>query len=143
MWEISEALAARAVSLSGGAGAPRYVLTIERADREGEGAAVVVRVDLPDALGGESWYVDLPRGGGRARAVIGIEAGGTIEPLLVSRWTFVPPEGPCAEEAPWDIPPEHAAWLADQAARAKALGRAPSSPAARFPMPGDPAWRRE
>ena len=140
MWEISEALASRAASSARAAGAPlRYVLTVERADPGGE-AVTVARVDLPDALRGDSWSVDLPRAGGRARARIGLDLRGTFEALLESRWAPVPPEGPCDEEAPWEISSEHAAWLADQGARARSLGRA-SSPSGRFPMPGDPTGR--
>lgn len=124
------------------AGAPiRYVLTIDRSDGDGKEPVIVVRVDLPDALGGDSWYVDLPRGCGRARARIGLDVGGTFEPLLASRWAPVPPEGPCAEEAPWEVSAEHAAWLADQEARARKLGRIVSSPAGPFPMPWDPTGK--
>jgi len=142
VWEISEALASRAASSARAAGAPiRYVLTVERAERDGEEPGTVSRVDLPDALGGDSWYVDLPRGGGRVRARIGLDLGGAIEPLLESRWAPVPPEGPCDEEAPWEISAEHAAWLADQGARARALGRIVSSPAGPFPMPWDPTGK--
>lgn len=139
VWEISEALAARAASLAREVGGPtRYVLTVDRVERDGEEPVTVARVDLPDALGGESWYVDLPRGGGRARARIGLDRGGAFEPLLESRWAPVPPEGSCAEEAPWEISAEHAAWLAEQGALARALGRIVSSPTGPFPMPWDP-----
>ena len=126
--------------MAGAAGLPvRYVLVVERAERQGQDVTVVVRADLPDALGGDSWYVDLPRGGGTVRARIVLDLGNAAdraagaEALLVSRWAPVPPEGPCAEESSWDVSVEHARWLEEQAAGARPIGRTASSPTGRFP----------
>jgi hypothetical protein len=142
VWEISEEVAARAAASARTAKTPvRYVLAVERVERPGDAPEPLLSVDLPDALGGESWYVDLPRAGGFARARIGLDLGGRMETLLESRWAPVPPDGPCAEDGPWEIPPEHRAWLAGQSALAKARGSDVSSPTGRFPLPVDPARR--
>ena len=142
MWEVSEALAARAAASARATQTPvRYVLLIERVERQGDPPGLLARVDLPDALGGESWYVDLPRAGGFARARIALDLGGRMESLLESRWAPVPPDGPSAEEGSWEIPPEPRAWLAEQGALARVRGRDVSSPAGRFPVPAAPAPR--
>ena len=129
-WEISAPLAARAAALAAAAGAPvRYQLRVERsATPEGPVRETVTR-DLPDALGGESWHVDLPTAGGAARAVLGLDLPGGFEALLVSRWTAVPPDGPCAEIGEWPVDAASAAWLAREAERLRGASgaRMPSS----------------
>lgn len=129
-WEVSRATADRAAALAAREGAPvRYVLRIERSP-EPDGAVVeTLRNDLPDALGGEAWYVALSRGGGAARARIGLELPRGFEPLLVSRWMPVPPDGPCAEVGEWPAGDAARAWLLEEAERkrGRAVPRAPSS----------------
>ncbi len=116
-WELSEPLVRRAAALAASRGAPvRYTLALERAG-EGEEPRQVTRAAIPDALGGEGWYVDLPRGGGACRAVIGLELPGGFEPLLVSRWMPVPPEGPCRETGDWPVGDVRRAWLERESER--------------------------
>ncbi|HEX7079138.1 MAG TPA: DUF4912 domain-containing protein [Candidatus Eisenbacteria bacterium] len=129
-WEISRATAEAASASAARAGAPvRYALRIERAARAGDEAAESLRVDLPDAQGGEGWYVELPRGGGWARAVIGIDLPGGFEPLLASRWMPVPPDGPCAEAGSWPADESARAWLERDAERKRgqSVPRLPTS----------------
>ncbi len=97
---------------------------MERRAREGDPARPIATVDLPDALGGESWYVDLPEAGGLVRARLGLDLPAGFAPLLVSRWAALPPEGPCAEVGAWDVAIDSAdaAWLEAQSARARSLG---------------------
>ncbi len=127
VWEISPALAARATARASEAGAPlRYRIEIERRAFEGADPSVAASADLPDAIGGESWYLDLPEAGGEARAVLGLDLRGTFERLLSSRWTPVPPDRPCADVGAWDLAPEGAAWLARQGESSRALADAPA-----------------
>jgi hypothetical protein len=108
-WEISSATARDAAHRMREAGAPlRYQLRIERREREGGAVAPARGIDLPDALGGEGWYVELESAGGSCRALIGLDAPGGFAPLLTSRWVSVPPDGPCAEEGVWDLAPDAA-----------------------------------
>lgn len=117
-WEVSEALARRAAALASSRGAAvRYALTVERAG-DTEGSLESWRVPLPDALGGEGWYVDLPHAGGSCRAVLGLDLpGGAFEPLLSSRWMPVPPDGPCRETGDWPADEVRRAWLERDAER--------------------------
>lgn len=122
-WEMSDATARRATSLAAARGAPvRYALALERIAKEGEAPREIVRVPLPDALGGEGWYVDLPRSGGVCRAVLGLDLPGGFEPLLVSRWMPVPPDGPCRETGDWPVDEVRRAWLERESERLR--GRA-------------------
>ena len=94
-WEISPALAALASERARKEGAPiRYQIRVERT----EGREVVATVDLPNALGDDRWYIDLPIPGGNVRAVLGVALPSGFHTLLFSRWAAVPPEGPCLEE---------------------------------------------
>lgn len=129
-WEISASLARSAVSRAESARAPiRYRLWIDRVVRLGDPVRVSSTVDLPDALGGEGWYVDLKESGGFARARMGLELPDGPLILLESRWMPVPPEGPCAETGDWTIDPAGAEWLASQErlARLHRPGASPSS----------------
>jgi len=123
-WEVSESLARRAAALAASKGAPvRYALQLERAGGAGEEPRESTRVPLPDALGGEGWYLDLPRGGGSCRAVLGLELpGGGFEALLASRWMPVPPDGPCRETGDWPVDDVRRAWLERESERLR--GRA-------------------
>src|SRR5262249_40857129 len=112
-WEISASFARSAAARAGAMHASvRYRLWIDRVAREGDPPRVVVSADIPDALGGEGWYLDLPESGGFARARIGLDLPGDSVTLLESRWMPVPPDGPCAEAGSWDIDPTAAEWLA-------------------------------
>lgn len=136
-WEVSPSLSWRAAAMAASAGTPlRFVLAIERSERAASPADETIRVPLPDALAGDGWYVDLPRGGGFARAVLGIDLGAGaagLEPLLASRWMPVPPEGACREEGEWPVDDVRRAWLAREAERlrGRAVPALPSS-AARY-----------
>lgn len=134
IWEVSEALARRASERAASRGAPlRYVLVLERSGREGDAPHEALRVPLPDAVGGEGWYLDLPRGGGLCRVVLGLELPEGFEPLLLSRWMPVPPDGPCSEMGDWPVDDVRRAWLEREAERLR--GRAPAplpSSAARY-----------
>ncbi len=134
LWEISEPLARRAAGIASAAKAPlRYALAVECADRPGGVLRDTIRVALPDALGVEGWYVDLPRGGGSCRAVLGLELPHGFEPLLSSRWSPVPPEGPCREVGDWPVDDVRRAWLEREAARLRGRAVAPlPSSAARY-----------
>ena len=143
-WEISTSLAARAAAMAAKAGAPiRYQLRVIRADRPEGAARETLTHDLPDAMGGESWNVDLPSGGGAARAFLGIAVPAGFETLLASRWTPVPPEGPCAEEGEWPLDDAAAAWLAREGARQRRASgdRVPSS-ATRYLSAAEPPTDR-
>lgn len=127
IWELTHATHARAETAARERRAPlRYQVRIERRS-EKEGAAPLARVDLPDALGGERWYVDLPRAGGECRAVLGIELPGDFLVLLESDWAPVPPDGPCAEDGTWALTPEARAWLEERARRGRGLDSSPGS----------------
>lgn len=139
-WEVSAPLAARAADVAAAAGVPiRYQLRVERAGSSTGPVRETLRHDLPDAVNGEAWYVDLPNSGGAARAFIGLDLPGGFEPLLVSRWTEVPPDGPCAEEGDWPLDAAQAAWLEREEARQRAQkgARIPSS-ASRYLTPPPP-----
>lgn len=125
-WEIGEGLARRAAALATARGGPvRYELRIER-ETHHEGPRELARVPLPDAVGGESWYVDLPRAGGACRAVLGLDLpGGLFEPLLTSRWMPVPPDGPCRETGEWPVDDVHRAWLERESERLRGRVIAP------------------
>jgi len=124
-WEIGEALARRAAAIASAKGAPvRYELRIER-EAHHEGPREVARIALPDALGGEGWYVDLPRAGGSCRAVLGLELPGGFEPLLTSRWMPVPPDGPCRETGDWPVDDVRRAWLERESERQRGRVIAP------------------
>lgn len=143
-WEISTSLAARAAAMAAEAGAPiRYQLRVIRADRPEGAARETLTHDLPDAVGGESWNVDLPSGGGAARAFIGLALPAGFETLLASRWAPVPPEGPCAEEGEWPLDDAAAAWLAREAERQRrASGARMPSSATRYLSADEPARDR-
>lgn len=129
-WEISEPLATRAAAIASAAGVTtRYQLRVERAAAPDAPVRETLTYDLPDARNGEAWYVDLPRSGGAARALLGIELPAGFQTLLVSRWTPVPPDGPCDEIGAWPLDAAAAAWLEREAERQRAaLGaRVPSS----------------
>jgi hypothetical protein len=131
VWELTPALHARAQARARERGhLLRYRIVIERRPVAVSGAACAA-VDLPDALGGERWYVRLPQSGGECRALLGISLGQDFEPLLHSSWVSVPPDGPCAEEGAWNLTPEARAWLIEawRAGRAPAAGM---SSAARY-----------
>jgi len=139
-WEISAPLAARAVTLAAAAGAPiRYQLRIERAATHSGAVRETLSHDLPDAVNGEGWYVDLPSPGGAARALIGLDLPRGFEALLASRWTEVPPDGPCADEGEWPLDADAATWLEREEARQRAAKgvRIPSS-ASRYLTPPPP-----
>jgi len=143
-WEISTSLAARAEAMAAKAGAPiRYQLRVIRADRPEGATHETLTHDLPDAVGGESWNVDLPSGGGAARAFIGIELPAGFETLLASRWTPVPPDGPCAKEGEWPLDGAAAAWLAGEAERQRRASgaRMPSSASRYLPAIEPPKAR--
>jgi hypothetical protein len=122
-WELGETLARRAAALAASKGTPvRYVLALQRV-QEGEEPRETARIPLPDALGSEGWYLDLPRGGGACRALIGVELpGGELETLLASRWMPVPPDGPCRETGEWAADAVRRAWLERESERLR--GRA-------------------
>lgn len=142
-WEISASLAARAAASAAAAGAAtRYQLRVQRAGSPEGPIRETLSHDLPDALNGDAWYVALPNPGGVARAVLGIELPGGFEALLFSRWTTVPPDGPCAETGAWPLDPAASEWLEREAARQRAASGAPMpSSATRYlavPPPIDP-----
>jgi hypothetical protein len=117
IWEISSNLSRVVEERARVANAPvRYRIWIERITRQGDQPRTVAAADLPDALGGEGWYLDLPASGGLARAVLGIDLPQSQHALLVSRWVPVPPDHVCAEEGTWEIGAVGAAWLERQAA---------------------------
>lgn len=97
-WEISPALAAAASGTAAESGAPlRYQIRIVGEERDGIAAPILATVDLPDALGEEGYYVDLPAAGAPVRALLGLDLPKGFTQLLVSRWAPLPPEGPSAE----------------------------------------------
>ena len=144
VWEISQATASGAAARAGEAGVPiRYVLKIERQREDGLAPELIAGADLPDALGGEGWYVAIPARAGHCRAVIGIDLPSGFTPLLTSRWAPTPPDGPCEETAPWPLGDEGEAWAARQWARALAeRAPAPSSAARYLPPPSERERRR-
>ena len=138
VWELTPATHARARSLAHDRREPlRYEIRLERRAHDRDAGELFVRVDLPDALGGERWYVTLPRAGGWCRAHLGLRLGETFQAVLTSSWVPVPPDGPCAEEGDWDLTPEARAWLDERARAARGLPAAPGS-VARFGWPPPP-----
>lgn len=129
-WEVSEALGRRAAALAASKGAPvRFALALERVHDRAE-PREATRVALPDALGGEGWYLDLPRGGGSCRALLGLELPeGEFVTLLASRWMAVPPDGPCLENGEWPVDDVRRAWLERESERlrGRAVSPLPSS----------------
>ena len=115
----------------------RYEIRVERRAHDREAGEPLLRVDLPDALGGERFYLTLPRAGGWCRAHLGILLREEFEPVLTSSWVPVPPEGPCAEEGSWNLTPEARVWLEEKARAARGLPGG-SSYAARFGWPPNP-----
>lgn len=93
VWELSNAPAAR------------YEIRIERRADDRAPAEPLMRVDIPDAVGGDRWYVNLPRSGGECRAHLGVGSGESFVARVTSSWVPVPPDGPCAEEGAWDLTP--------------------------------------
>ena len=68
-----------------------------------EGALqTVATAGLPNALGDDRWYLDLPISGGYVRALLVLALPSGFHTLLLSRWAAVPPEGPCREEGWWE-----------------------------------------
>lgn len=129
-WEVSEGLARRASALAASKGVPvRYALVLERSGGEPVPPRESVRIAVPDAIGGEGWYADLPRGGGSCRAVLGLELPVGFEPLLTSRWMPVPPDGPCRETGDWPVDDVRRAWLERESERlrGRAVSPLPSS----------------
>ncbi|HEU4724349.1 MAG TPA: DUF4912 domain-containing protein [Candidatus Eisenbacteria bacterium] len=139
IWELSQATASAASGRARAADAPiRYALRIERAREADLPPETIASADLPDALGGEGWYVAIPPKAGRCRAVIGLSLPSGFEPLLTSRWAATPPDGPCEQTAPWPLDASGEAWAARQWARALAeRAPAPSSAARYLPPPAE------
>jgi len=106
VWEVTPGLHTRAQARARERGHPlQYRIVIERRQNADQAAGVAcAAADLPDALGGERWYVRLPHGGGECRALLGISLAQDFEPWLHSSWVPVPPDGPCAEEGAWEAP---------------------------------------
>jgi hypothetical protein len=135
VWELSDASVARAKSLAKGEGSsPRYEIRIERRADDRGPAEALTRVDVPDAVGGDRWYVSLPRSGGECRASLGTDSGESFVALVMSSWVPVPPDGPCAEEGAWALTHEARAWLLARA-RAEREPAGDGSYAARHPAP--------
>ncbi len=135
IWELTPALHARALATARERGSPvRYRMVIERRADERDAGRTLVAHDVPDALGGDRWYVKLPLAGGECRALLGISLGDAFSPLLESSWVPVPPDGPCAEEGAWDLTPEAKAWLLERARAARGAAGAMGS-AARYLAP--------
>src|SRR5215831_4545526 len=86
-WQISASLARTAARRAESMRAPvRYRLWIDRVARVGDPPRTVSWADLPDAVGGDGWYLDLPESGGFARARIGLELPDGPTTLLESGW---------------------------------------------------------
>jgi hypothetical protein len=129
-WEVSGGLVRRAAALAASKGAPvRYALVLERAGGEPGSPTESSRVAIPDVLGGEGWYVDLTRGGGSCRALLGLDLPDGFLPLLTSRWMAVPPDGPCRETGEWPVDDVRRAWLERESERlrGRAVSPLPSS----------------
>jgi hypothetical protein len=139
VWELSQATASGAAARAGEAGAPiRYQVRIERAREADLSPETIATADLPDALGGEGWYLAIPPRAGRCRAVIGLDLASGFSPLLTSRWVATPPDGPCEEVAKWPLGADGEAWAAQQWGRATAeRAPAPSSAARYLPPPAE------
>ena len=61
LWELTAETHARAVAASR---PPRYQIRIDRRADPRAAVEAIATVDLPDALGGDRWYVTLPKPGG-------------------------------------------------------------------------------
>ena len=133
VWEVTPALHARAQAIARERGQPpHYRIVIERRPNADTSPGVAfAAADVPDALGGERWYVRLPQAGGECRAILGLWLAQEFEPLLSSSWVPVPPDGPCAEDGAWDLTPEARAWLLERTRVGRAPGAGMSS-AARY-----------
>lgn len=132
VWELTPELHARAQAQARESGGGlRYRILIERRPDARAPHYVSVTVELPDALGGDRWYVKLPQPGGECRALLGVSRSGEFEPLLHSSWVPVPPDGPCPEDGAWDLTDEAKAWLLERSLAARAPGGGMSS-AARY-----------
>jgi hypothetical protein len=141
VWELTPETHARAEAAARERRAPlRYQIRIERRADARSRSETQSTVDLPDALGGERWYVDLPQPGGECRALLGIAFPEGFNSVLTSSWVPVPPDGPCAEEGAWDLTPEARAWLLERARAGRGPGHRMSS-AARFGAPAGPETR--
>ena len=102
-WEISPALASLAsAKATEERAAIRYQIRVERAESKEGAARPVATVDLPNALGDDGWYIDLPISGGWVRALLGLSLPSGFHPLLYSRWASVPPEGPALDAGQWE-----------------------------------------
>ena len=143
-WEITPALHRRAEAVARAADAAiAYQLRVERR-RDGEAPASIAAIaDLPDALGGEGWYFELPQSGGECRAALGVVLPGGFEPLLHSRWIPVPPDGACAETGEWDPNEGDLEWFDRLAGPTRpGLGSSFGSSARRYlGASGPPEWR--
>jgi len=143
-WEITPRLhlQAEAAARESDAGTV-YQLRIERRQAEGGQPSTEAIADLPDAIGGEGWYVDLPVSGGECRALLGILLPGSFKVLLHSRWIPVPPDGPCAETGDWQLDPSAREWLDSRLGTARSgAGSSFGSSARRYlGASGPPEWR--
>jgi hypothetical protein len=138
IWELTPDAHARAEAVARERRAPvRYEIRIERrADERGPAGTEAIE-EIPDALGGDRWYVKLPRSGGECRAILGIAVPPGFTPILESSWVPVPPDGPCAEEGAWDLTPEAKSWLLERSRAARGPRHGMSS-AARYGTPVPP-----
>lgn len=139
VWEIRRDTAVAAASRAAAAGVPlRYMLRIERDAGEGTPGTVIAAADLPDAEGGEGWYLAIPPKAGRCRAILGLDLGARFEPILTSRWAPTPPDGPCDAIAAWPLGEGGETWVAREWREAHAPGGPaglPSSSARYLPRP--------
>ena len=146
IWEISPATAATAAARASAASvALRYPVRIERERDGGLAPDTIAGTDLPDALGGEGWYLAIPPRAGRCRALLGLDIGGRFESILVSRWIATPPEGACDSVAPWPLAPGGEAWVEREWRAAAAVTRSTTVPSssARYQPPPAPPTRRD
>ena len=143
IWEVSPATASSAVARAAAASLPvRYQLRIERERDGGLAPETIAGADLPDAIGGEGWYLAIPPRAARCRALLGLDLGGRFETLLVSRWVSTPPDGPCDAVATWPLAPGGEAWVEREwrdAAGGVPTTAAPSSSARYLPPPAPAA----
>ncbi len=129
VWELSPATLDAAAAAATAAGAPlRIAVRVERERVAGVPPEAVATADLPDALGGEGWYLDVPPRAGRCRAQIGVALPAGFYVLLTSRWVATPPAGPCAEAGSWPLRAEGRAWAARAWDRADRPGAERSDP---------------
>jgi len=143
-WEVTPALHLRAEAAARAKGArTSYQLRVERRLGEGAQVSIAATADLPDAVGGEGWHLDLPESGGECRALLGILLPGGFETLLHSRWIAVPPDGPCAKTGDWDLDQGALEWLDLRFGAARpGAGISFGSSARRYlGASGPPGWR--